>query len=231
MMILLHLIVRLSELLLLDFIANSVVTMSPLMFSRAVFSPKNDTYYDNCNKSLPKSLNDRIKNVCLRNHGVTKKQNVALFSERNYTGLNVFLLSGRLWLGTDLINKLILRLPSVLISHQWPSGQCFDVLFAPPKATTVRPPIIVEEQKIVNVKFIQRVIGHCLATNKEHNTLPIVLVFGINPTSTSVINDLIPRNKIPYTKEFYLLDPSTIENHFNKQPLRPLVVVEYFLHE
>lgn len=114
------------------------------------------------------------------------------------------------------------------------------MLFAPIEVTVSLPPVLVEVQNIIDLKFVQRTIEYCLAVNKEHGTLPIIVVFGIHPTKPSIANDLVQSDQIPYAKEypckpwaksFYILDPITINNHVHEQPLKPLVAVEHFLHK
>lgn len=50
------------------------------------------------------------------------------------------------------------------------------MLFAAIKVAITLPPILVEFQNIIDVKFLQRTIEYCLATNEEHVTFPILSV-------------------------------------------------------
>ncbi|KAI8378879.1 hypothetical protein EDC96DRAFT_561634 [Choanephora cucurbitarum] len=117
---------------------------------------------------------------------------------------NAFILPSQHRPGTDLMSKLILRhsaIRSLIVeavlgpdvctqyanrSTEWPSGQCSDVLFAPIEVTASLPPILVEVQNTIDLKFIQRVIGYCLVIKKEHGHLPVVVAFGIHPTNPNV---------------------------------------------
>ncbi|RCI04426.1 hypothetical protein CU098_004721 [Rhizopus stolonifer] len=119
-------------------------------------------------------------------------------------------------------------------------GRCSDVLFAPIEVTISLPPVLVEVQNTIDLKFVQRIIEYSLAVIKEHCASPIIVVFGIHPTKTSIATDLIQNDQIPYAKEypckpwaksFYILDPTTINSHVHEQPLEPLVAVEYFLYQ
>ncbi|CEG66731.1 hypothetical protein RMATCC62417_03259 [Rhizopus microsporus] len=125
-------------------------------------------------------------------------------------------------------------------STEWPSGRCSDVLFAPIEVTISLPPVLVEVQNTIDLKFIQRTIEYSLSVIKEHGVSPIVVVFGIHPTKPSVANDLIQSDQIPYAKEypckpwaksFYILDPITINSYIDETPLKPLVAVEHYLHK
>ncbi|OBZ82374.1 hypothetical protein A0J61_09577 [Choanephora cucurbitarum] len=155
------------------------------------------------------------------------------------------------------MSKLILRhsvIPSIIVeavlrsdicpqytdrSTEWPNGQCSDVLFATVEVTAFLPPVLVEVQNTIDLKFIQRVVRYCLAIKKEHGHLPVVVAFGIHPTNPNVATDLTPSSSLPYAREYpckpwvryiYILDQSSVSNHMHEQPLKPLVAVEYFLH-
>ncbi|RCI00723.1 hypothetical protein CU097_015470 [Rhizopus azygosporus] len=143
-----------------------------------------------------------------------------IYRTPNKTTLNAFILPSQHRPGTDLVSKLILRHPSVrnIIvnavlgsevcsqyadrSTEWPSGRCSDVLFASIEVTISLPPVLVEVQNTIDLKLIQRVTEYCLAINKEHGTLSIVVVFGIHPTKSSIVNDLVQSNQILYAKEY-----------------------------
>lgn len=72
------------------------------------------------------------------------------------------------------------------------------MLFAPNSL----PPVLVEIQNTVDIKFIQRIAEYGLAVIKEHGVSPIIVVFGMHPVHSSVANDLSNSDHMPYAKEY-----------------------------
>lgn len=117
-----------------------------------------------------------------------------------------------------------------------------DVLYAPiSHRDRDLPPILVEIQHTVNMKFHLRVNEYCLQILKEYPVTPIVVVVCINSTTEDIINMEAKRNEefpfamhlpcIGWAKSFNLLNGGSIHAYLDTQPLHPLVAVAHFLIE
>ncbi|KAG2188327.1 hypothetical protein INT44_001080 [Umbelopsis vinacea] len=96
------------------------------------------------------------------------------------------------------------------------------------KVTASLPPVLVEVQNTIDLKFVQRITENSLVVNKEHGALPIVVVFGIQPSKSNVANDLVQSYQVPLAKEYpckpwtkscYIVDPTTINSLFKNNHL------------
>ncbi|CAO3655857.1 unnamed protein product [Mucor hiemalis] len=103
------------------------------------------------------------------------------------------------------------------------------------------PPILVEIQHTVNMKFYLRVNEYCLQILKEYPVAPIVVVVCINSTTEDIINMEVKQNEdfpfamqlpcIGWAKSFNLLNGGSIHAYLDTQPLHPLVAVAHLLIE
>ncbi|KAG1448618.1 hypothetical protein G6F46_011302 [Rhizopus delemar] len=125
---------------------------------------------------------------------------------------------------------------------EWANLMKSDVVYAPiSHRDRDLPPILVEIQHTMNMKFYLRVNEYCLQILKEYPVAPIVVVVCINSTTQDIIDMETNQNlefpfavQLPcpgWAKSFHLFNGGSIHAYLNTQPLHPLVAVAHFLIE
>ncbi|KAI9248971.1 hypothetical protein EDC94DRAFT_624541 [Helicostylum pulchrum] len=114
--------------------------------------------------------------------------------------------------GTDLISKEITRQPLVLNiitkailnitdeyipeSCEWSNGTRSDVVLVPKSADT-GPTIVIEFQRTVDKRFMERAIAYCLQASKRFGAIPTLLIVCIESVQDSVKERLRKCDDLP----------------------------------
>ncbi|KAI9469753.1 MAG: hypothetical protein EXX96DRAFT_491612, partial [Benjaminiella poitrasii] len=101
-------------------------------------------------------------------------------------------------------------------------------------------PILIEIQRIVDLKFLQCVISCCLSIIKTHSKISIVIIFYIHTIRSEARKDTAPSSTFSYLSEYpctdwanacYIMDAKSIQNHSHHRPLNPFVAIGSFFFE
>ncbi|KAI9262585.1 hypothetical protein EDC94DRAFT_671696 [Helicostylum pulchrum] len=155
--------------------------------------------------------------------------------------------------GNDLMSKMILRNPEIIdmivttligklslyIARptEWSDGSQSDVLNAPSIASDGLPPVLVEIQRHISHKFIDRLVGYSLHVKKEYKVKPVILVFGIGKTCNNITSDFKATEHIfakqlvcnYWAEKCFIIDSDTIYEDSKELPLQPLLAIGVFL--
>ncbi|KAG2218119.1 hypothetical protein INT45_002369 [Circinella minor] len=150
--------------------------------------------------------------------------------------------------GTDLMGKLIFLLKANLdhtidqyskIPTEWPNLMESDVGYEPFSYTDSNfPSVLIEIQRIVDLKCYQRVIQYCLPMIKRYSALPIVIIIDINSTTQDILEMVGKEDlEVPFAASlpctgwancFYLINGGTIRTYLDSSPIEPTVALAHF---
>ena len=157
--------------------------------------------------------------------------------------------------GTDVISKILLRQSIVMnmiikavvgsqaigkytcTPGEWLDGGRSDIVFTA-KAEDMLPPVLVEVQNAVDMKFVDRITRYCLAIKKEHQLAPIVVAIAIHSTCRELSLDAQPDQDMPFllrlpckywSRSFFLMTAGSISTHVDIKPMEPIVAIAHFL--
>ncbi|KAG2218117.1 hypothetical protein INT45_002367 [Circinella minor] len=125
------------------------------------------------------------------------------------------------------------------ISTEWPNLMKSDVVYEPFSYSDRNlPPVLIEIQHTVDLKFYQPVIQYCLQMIKRYPVLPIVAIIGINNTTRDILEMVGKEDlEVPFAASlpctswancFYLINGGTIRTCLDSSPVEPTVALPHF---
>ncbi|KAI7851192.1 hypothetical protein BDC45DRAFT_445937 [Circinella umbellata] len=103
------------------------------------------------------------------------------------------------------------------------------------------PPVLIEIQHTVDLKFYQQVIQYCLQMIKRYPVLPIVVIISINSTMQDILEMVGKEDlEVPFAASlpcagwadcFYLLNGGIICTYLDCNPIEPTVALAHFFIE
>ncbi|KAI8051065.1 uncharacterized protein B0P05DRAFT_562817 [Gilbertella persicaria] len=127
----------------------------------------------------------------------------------------------------NIITKAILNITDEYLpeSCEWPNGTRSDVVLVP-KSADADPTIIIEFQRTVDKKFMEKAIAYYLQASKRFGTIPTILIVCIESVQDSVKERLRTCDDLPcytacsdfWADQCYVMDKNSIQDYISQDP-------------